>query len=484
MTALLQPPVAGLDELTVESRVIATPWSRIVRGIGLGQHPTGFDATAAQHIRSSFARLLERVGGKHEYTVFSAALSELVLDAIQGDTGVATKPLAGRVDVVAAAAARVTDPYARATASTILLSSIATLGLTADPAVATRVRLLGHETLEMIDEIHPDSIEDDNRGRHGDYEKATAWTAAMFALARFERAELPSGLDGTRVTRALTSIQQIPSPFFRGRGGSMLLSAAAVLGEPAPIAYHIASTLKFMDRPQSPSLQPTFPRPMSPAFVQAYPLLTMLNAIAVSGHHELLTHGQDRLAQAAALMATMDPVERTHMGLYYVMALKNLGRLDDQLPNLDEFVEALVGEWHRIDPGRDYFLYGISYAYLIQLAFFTGRSDLVTDEMVERMVTPFPRLETTAENRANRPYPFSYVLNVLGEVGLAGLLYAPHAAYGGRSPFDWVVDHLSRGGRAESARLYMLDHALIGWSLRLRSPRAGAPGPFGRYEFG
>ena len=76
------------------------------------------------------------------------------------------------------------------------------------------------------------------------------------------------------------------------------------------------------------------------------------------------------------------------------------------------------------------------------------------------------------------------MLNVLGEVGLADLLYTPHAAYGGRSPFDWVVDHLSPGGGAESARLYMLDHALIGWSLRLRSPRAGAPGPFGRYELG
>lgn len=483
MTTLLSPPVAGLDDLTVESRVLATPWNRIVRGIGLGQHPTGYDATTAQQVRSSFERLVHRVGPGHRYTLFSAELADLVLLAVQ-DAPAGSSAAAGRVGRVADAAAQVPGPYARVTAGTILLSSVATLGLTSDPRVAAQVRLLVDDVLTWLGEIRPDGIADENQGRHGDYERVAAWTAVLFALARFEPHELPAVVDEARLADALGSIARIPSPFFRGRGGSMLLAAAAVTGVPVPLRQHLVDTLAWMDRPHAAGLRPAFPSPMSPAFVEAYPLLTMLNAIAVCGEHDLLRSGRDRLAQAAGLMAAMDPVERTHMGLYHVLALHNLGRLDEQVPDLDRYVEELVGRWREIDPGQDYFLYGISYAYLAQLAFFTGRSDLVTEEMVERMLTPFARLEATADGRANRPYPFSYVHNVLGELGLGGLLHVPHAAYGGRSPFDWVVDHLSPGGTAEAARLYMLDHALIGAALRLRPRSSAVTGPFGRYPLG
>ena len=43
MSYFLRPPVSGLDSLSQESRIVATPWSRIVRGVGLGQHPIGYD---------------------------------------------------------------------------------------------------------------------------------------------------------------------------------------------------------------------------------------------------------------------------------------------------------------------------------------------------------------------------------------------------------------------------------------------------------
>jgi hypothetical protein len=226
-----------------------------------------------------------------------------------------------------------------------------------------------------------------------------------------------------------------------------------------------------MDKVDEVRLYPAFPSPMSPAFIKAYPLLTMLSAIGtLSDPVRYLTLGADRLQEATNLMEALEPVESTHMALYYVMALKNLGQLDTHLPNLDGFVERVLGLWPIIDPGRDYFLYGISYAYMIQLAYFAGRADLITGTMIDRMLSAFRTLESTAENRANRPYPFSYALNVLTELGLGDLLYAAHPDYDNRSPYGWLIDHLSDGGREEAGRLYMLDHALISWALRLRSP--------------
>jgi hypothetical protein len=209
----------------------------------------------------------------------------------------------------------------------------------------------------------------------------------------------------------------------------------------------------------------------------------MLNAIAVCGRAEYLTHGTDRLAQLKELMAAIAPAERTHMGLYYLMALHNLGRLHDQLPDPDAFAAGVVNEWHGIDPGADFFLYGISYPYLIQTAMLTGRTDLITDETIERLVDAFPDLDRTAQDRANRPYPVSYVLNVLGEVGAADRLFEPRARYGGSSAIAWVVDRLSEGGRAEGTRLTMLNHALIGYALRQRGARRPETELFRTFRF-
>ena len=53
-------------------------------------------------------------------------------------------------------------------------------------------------------------------------------------------------------------------------------------------------------------------------------------------------------------------------------------------------------------------------------------------------------------------------------------------SYGGRSAAEWVVGRLSPGGREET-RLYMLDHALISYALRMRgADRADSSGAGGR----
>ncbi|MGE2624583.1 hypothetical protein ACQH8C_25940, partial [Escherichia coli] len=80
----------------------------------------------------------------------------------------------------------------------------------------------------------------------------------------------------------------------------------------------IIHTLDYLDRADTIGINPSFPQPMSPAFVKIYPLLTMLNAIAVTGARQALYFRQDRLRQARDLLDALTPVEQTHMGLYYI----------------------------------------------------------------------------------------------------------------------------------------------------------------------
>ena len=79
-TAYRMAPVHGLHHLSNETRMIATPWSRMVRGIGLGQYPVAYDPEAAARIRHTFA-LLEAKGVDDAYTRFSRLLADFVHDS-------------------------------------------------------------------------------------------------------------------------------------------------------------------------------------------------------------------------------------------------------------------------------------------------------------------------------------------------------------------------------------------------------------------
>ena len=471
MSYLIRPPVSGLDALSEESRIIATPWSRIVRGIGLGQHPTGYDSDTAQLIKYSATMLSDKLNGAVPYTNFSTALINLILATVSpdNDNDNDNDNIRYYVAKTTTSLRSVTNPYSRAIAGTILLDTITKLHLD----LSEKAVDIGHIVLDAVDQIQPDAIQDENQGRHGDYERVSALTATFFA---FNRAGLISLLrEQTRnyVSEALASLENVPTPFFRGRGGAMLISSVALMGCDDTFATRraIESIFLWLDRVDEIQLYPAFPGPMSPAFVKAYPLLTMLNALStLDDSDRYLNFGHNRLQEASSLMTELEPIERTHMALYYVIALKNLGKLDAYLPDLDSFVEQVVGQWSEIDPGRDYFLYGISYAYLMQLAYFAGRADLITDPMIDRMLGAFRTFESRPEDRANRPYPFSYALNVLTELGLGKLLHSSRPEYDGQSPYRWVISHLSDGGHKEVGRLYMLNHALINWALRLRVP--------------
>ena len=47
----------ALDQLDNENRIITTPWSRIVRGLGLGQYPINYNETISSWIQDAFDML-------------------------------------------------------------------------------------------------------------------------------------------------------------------------------------------------------------------------------------------------------------------------------------------------------------------------------------------------------------------------------------------------------------------------------------------
>ncbi|MET9799703.1 hypothetical protein [Streptomyces sp. NPDC006368] len=477
MTSASYPvPVDGLHHLSNETRVIATPWSRMVRGIGLGQYPIAYDPEGAARIRHAFDLLAAKGVEENAYARFSRLLADFVLDVGDPARPLRRADLEQRLGPILDAVRAGENPYFRLMAGCILMDAFAKLELDTTLLVNAGTDFPA-EMLAVADTIEPDRIKDENAGRHGHYEKLSAYSAVFLALGQLGLEDRLVSGRRNHVREALGLLERIPAPFFRGRGGAMLLSVVSLLGFGRFIhgegRDHLKEVLSYLDRADELNSPPAFPQPMSESFTKIYPLLTMLNAIAMSGRpEEYLTYGRDRLAEAKELLARITPVERTHMGLYYIIALHNLGRLDEEVPDLNALVEDIVGQWVHIDPGANYFLNGISYAYILQTAMLTGRTDLIGDKTLDRLVDGFPDLDRTDDDRVNRPYPFAYTLNVLAELGSSHLLFEPRDAYDGSTPIAWVIDRLSEGGRDEH-RLYMLHHALVSHALRMRGPERG-----------
>jgi hypothetical protein len=484
--ASLPLPVAGLNDLSNESRMISTPWSRMVRGIGLGQYPIDYDPAAAARIRQTFDLLAAKVPTSNSYTLFSRILADLILKVEDPTGGFLCAEVEQALWPILDAVRSEKNPYYRLMAGCILMDAFAKLGLDRALLVNEGMDFPG-EILAVADQIEPDQIKDGNKGRHGDYEKLFAYSAVFLAFGQLSLKERLVSGPRNYIRESLDLLEGIPAPYFRGRSGSTLFSVISLLGYDALIfdgdRDYMKEVLDCMDRADELNDPPAFPNPVTAAYPKIYPLVTMLNAIAMSGRAEYLTYGKDRLAEMKELMAGISPVERNHMGQYYIVALHNLGRLQDQVPDLDAFVEGVVGQWEKMDPGANFFLNGLSYSYLIETAMISGRMDLITDKTLDRLVDFFPDLDRTDQDRINRPYPFSYALNILGEIGASNLLFGPRARYEGSSPMAWVINHLSKNAREEGSRLYMLDHALVGYALRLRGAHRGETELFKSFGF-
>jgi hypothetical protein len=478
-------PVSGLGDLSNESRMISAPWSRMIRGIGLGQYPVDYDPAIAGHIRETFDRLAAKVSPSNSYTLFCRALADFVLAAADPDGG-DRAGIGQAVGPLLDAARAERNPYYRAMAGSLVMDCFAKLGLDRTLLVDGRLDFPA-EVLGMLDEIAPDQIGDENQGRHGDYERLSASSTVFLALGQLGLKERLVTGDRNRVVEALGLLENIPAPYFRGRAGAMFLSVVALLGYERYIfdggRDYMREVLDYLTRADELKIYPSFPQELPIAWSKVYPLMTMLNAIAMCGRAEYLSDPIDWLAQAKTLMEEIPWSDRVHMVQYYIIALYNLGRLQDELPDLDAYMAQVVAVLDSVDPGGNFFPNGIAYPYIIEEAMQTGRMSLIPHEALERMVDSFPDLDRTDRDRANRAFPVSYVLNVLGEIGAADLIFTPRDRYAGSSAMAWVVDHMSEGAEKEGTRLYMINHALVSYALRLRGAHAQETELFKNFRF-
>jgi hypothetical protein len=466
--------------------MISAPWSRMIRGIGLGQYPIDYDPAIAGHIRATFDQLAAKVLPSNTYTLFCRVLADFVLTVCDTTGGRDRAEIAQGVRPLLDAARAERNPYYRAMAGSLIMDSFAKLGLPVSLLVNSELDFPA-EVLGALDEIEPDQIPDENRGRHGDYERLSASSTVFLALGQLGLKDRLVTADRNHIVDALNLLENIPAPYFRGRSGSMFLSVTALLGYESYILDgdrdYLKEVLHYLTRADELGIFPSFPNPIPTAWSKVYPLLTMLNAVAMCGRPEYLNTPIDWLAEARRLLAEIPWDDRVHMSQYYLVALYNLGRLREQIPDLDAYLADIVAVLDLVDPGANFFPNGIAYPYIVEVAMQTGYLHLIPDEALAHMVDSFPDYERTAADRANKAFPVSYVLNVLGEIGAPDLIFGPRARFDGSSAMAWVVDHVSDGAMAEGTRLYMINHALVSYALRLRGADAPETELFRNFRF-
>ncbi|WP_342629550.1 hypothetical protein AAC691_07475 [Nguyenibacter vanlangensis] len=474
----------GMAALAPESRVISTPWSRMVRGLALGQYPVDYNESLASVVGQAKDILLRRISRPQGYLLFALLLADLAVELCRPGARIDGDGLKASATRLMDALRAEKNPYYAVVGGGILFDAFAKLRLDVSLLVNAECDF-AEEMLATVDRIQPDQIKDENAGNHGEYEKLFAYTSLFLGMgqAGLER----KLIEGRRnyVREALGLIQTVPSPFFKGRGCSMLFSVLSAIGLDGMIfddgTDFMKEVLDYVDRDDEISFPLRFPQPISPAYVKIYPRVTMLNAIAVSGRASYATMGHDRLAELKPLWAELEPPEKMHQGLYYLIALHNLGKMSQEIGGEGAIVDELVQYLDVVDPGANFFLNGLSHAYIVETAMVTGRLDAISGRAIDRIADCFVRMDATPLDRVSRAYPFAYDLNALGEVGEAGKLFEPRAAYGGASAFSWLVEQFSSDGQGEGSRILMLGNALIGLGLRLRGVKNDSTAMFDRF---
>ena len=83
----------ALSYLDNESRLITTPWSRIVRGLGLGQYPMKYSEAISQWIQNTFDELKNKTDAANNYVTFSSLLCDFICLLIKPNQKISEKDI-------------------------------------------------------------------------------------------------------------------------------------------------------------------------------------------------------------------------------------------------------------------------------------------------------------------------------------------------------------------------------------------------------
>ncbi|HEY1305919.1 MAG TPA: hypothetical protein VGF24_20330 [Vicinamibacterales bacterium] len=446
----------GIENLTRETRVLFSPWSRYVRGVGLGQHPMNFDPRLASGIEEIVA-ILEKRAPSNPFSAFAGKLTSLILatntyyDPLPADRATMTL-----VEIVEGLSA-IEDRFLHATACTILVEACVAQGW--DVGVLTRPRF--DVVRILLDEIRQIRFHEvtDTHGEKGPYERLQMYVNLFVALGKLGRVDALTQAGSHHVREALDLMSEVPSHYYRGRGGAMVIAMASVLGFDDVVCSDRRDYLKELLAYYDEKFGVAIP------WDDTYPLMITLNTIAILRKPEYLTYRRDWLAEAARLFRSLPAKQLFPMGQYYFVALHNLGLLSDVFPDLEGAIRELAMQYAgytKADP-LDYSMYD---SYTIETAWLFADLSVIPALIMRRAASIFKTFDSEEPYR-NAAYGGSYVLSACAETGLAGRLFEPSDDYDGEAPFLWTVRRFGRpvlDGRS----LPYLNHALINLALRMR----------------
>ena len=172
-----------------------------------------------------------------------------------------------------------------------------------------------------------------------------------------------------------------------------------------------------------------------------YPLLTLLNSMSLLGKPEYLTYKRDWLKEAELLVPVLPAPQRLSQGMYYLMALYNLGKLGQYVPDVREYVARVIKDWDEYAAATEMNVveYEMHDTYVVELATFFGFQDLIPERVIKRMAETF-LVYQKEDNIFNTAYGGAYALTSLGETGRYQILFQPNEKYEGQSPLIGPLD--------------------------------------------
>jgi len=464
----------AVENLSNESRVFSSPWSRLVRGIALGQYPIDYDPKAADNIRSAFVELNKKISEIGHYNQFYSLLTELILDKNNPQINISSEEEEKRVESVIKELQRISHPLQYVTASSMLFDSFAKLGMSSSLLVNDKRDLVEDALLRcrLVISETGDSPDDMRQGR-GVYDRVVTLAALFLSVGQLGLKEhLVDKHD--YIQESLDLLDSIPSAFYKSRGAALLMSAIGVLGYKNYIfdnkRDYMKEIIDYMDKNFPNSSDDT--TKIKSFFHPSYSVFTMLNTIAVLEKPEYLTYKRDWIDYAQRLMSNLKSSSFISMGHYYLMAMHNLGLTDKYVPNVEQLLEKMLDEMvNNSKPGPTNI--NVEGSYSLLSAFIYGRKDLIKDDVLKKELDAL-RLYPAGETWFNSAYGVSYVLMMFGLIGKLNLLFDPNADFEGKPPLFWVIDNFSKGARdEEKITLPYLHSALVDYALRMRGANKG-----------
>lgn len=460
--------------LSNELRIFPSPWHWCVHGLGLGQEPTGFDASKAGRLLET-SRVLRRKT-ENPYHVFSHQLLHGIVSTCKamslggGDAG-----QRGHTHLASAVAQLPDHPWQYARACAMLTESLVKLG----QLEAYQHTLHQHlaAALKRVEALSPTTDKDR-------YEKLQLFTNLLLAAGQAGWTDLlasPQQDGADYVNTALQVIETISDVFYRGRGAAILFTVLGVVGCGEQVCDgpqdHLRRLLDIFDS------QLDHPPARVPDGVHIgldytmFPLSLILNAIAVLGHPEYLEYKRNWIQQAVSHFHLLPANSRASQVIFYVFALSNLGVLEEHVPDVGALLHDCMEGYLQATDGTQVDDY-LRCTYLVHLARQIGRCDVLTARVWAILADSIPRAagsELYLKSAYGSSYMVAaYTLSALDKGGRFEALFSE------KINLPEAIGRIKDDAKTTATNLPRVDFALIDAALRLRPADPGDDTPLFR----